>query len=89
MQITIEIPNEIAHHLKTKWNNLPQRTLELLAAEAYRTQIITAAEVRRMLQLPSRLAVDAFLKQEGVYLDYTKVEIEQDIDAVEKVLSKQ
>jgi hypothetical protein len=87
MQIIIEIPDKIVEQLQAKWPNLPQRTLEILAAEAYRHEVITAAEVRRMLQLPSRLAADAFLKQEGADLHYTKTEIDQDIDTVAKVLS--
>jgi len=65
---------------------LPQRSLEIMAAQAYKSGILTAGEVRRMLNLPSRLAVDEFLKREGAYLHYTEADLEHDLQAVAKVI---
>lgn len=86
MQITIEVPDNIGSRLATKWHNLPQRSLEIIAAKAYKSGILTAAEVRQMLNLPTRLAVDEFLKREGAYLHYTEADLEQDIQAVANVI---
>jgi hypothetical protein len=44
------------------------------------------AEVQRMLHLPSRWEIDAFLKRSKAYLDYTEADLEQDILAIRQVL---
>ncbi len=40
----------------------------------------------KLLKLPSHLATDAFLKQHGAYLHYTEIDLEQDIEALDKAL---
>lgn len=88
MQITIELPDELANQLETSLGNLNRRVLESLIVEAYRLKILSAAEVQRILNLPSHLATDAFLKQHGAYLHYTEADLLQDLDNLERVLSK-
>lgn len=89
MQITIEIPDKTAQRMSAKWGNLEKRALEILAAEAYRAEVISAAEVGWMLQLSTRLQVDGFLKQEGAYLRYTEADLEQDIETMRSVRAKE
>lgn len=36
MQITVEIPDEIAHRLDQAWGSLSRRLLETVVADAYR-----------------------------------------------------
>lgn len=79
MQITIEIPDEIAHHLEKEWDNLPQRVLEILIVEAYKAEVITRAEVRRILQFSSRYETDGFLKQARACLHYDESDFEHDL----------
>ena len=86
MNITIEVPEDVAHQLESIWGDLPQRAVEALAIEAYRSGVITEAEVQRMLHLPSRWEVDTFLKRAKAYLDYTEADLEQDILAIRQVL---
>jgi predicted HTH domain antitoxin len=86
MNITIEVPEDVAHQLESIWGDLPQRAVEALAIEAYRSGVITEAEVQRMLHLSSRWEVDAFLKRAKAYLDYTETDLEQDILAIRQVL---
>ena len=47
MQITIELPEDIALGLESKWKDLPRAALESLALEAYRFHALTAAQLRR------------------------------------------
>ncbi len=88
MQITIEIPEDVARQMEAKWGNLRQRTLETLAVEGYRSGVITAGQVRRMLNLSCRYEVDGFLKERGAYLDYTEADLEQDIQVLNKLMPK-
>ena len=67
MQITIELPEEIAVGLESKWKDLPRAALESLALEAYRLRALTAAQLRRLLGYETRMQVDDFLKQHDIF----------------------
>ena len=69
MQITIELPEDIAVGLESKWKDLPRAALESLALEAYRSHALTAAQLRRLLVFETRMQVDAFLKEHEIF-DY-------------------
>ena len=42
-----------------------------MAVEAYRAHRLTGARLRRLLGIPSRYELDAFLKQRRVWHEYT------------------
>ncbi|NMG09646.1 UPF0175 family protein [Brasilonema sp. UFV-L1] len=84
MQITVEIPDEIAQRLNQAWGSLSRRLLETVVADAYRCGEISTAEVGQILQLPSRLETHAFLKRMGVYLNDDETELEQDLQTLKK-----
>lgn len=77
MQITLELPEDIAQGLKSRWKDLRRAALESLALEAYRSNALTAAQLRRLLGFQTRMQVDAFLKEHEVY-DFTVTDFEQD-----------
>ncbi len=86
MQITIELPDDIANQLQLQLQptNISRRVLELIAADNYRQGRIGAAEVRRMLNFSSRWETSEFLKREKAYLPYTEDDLEQDAQAPQK-----
>ena len=84
MQITVEIPDDIAQRLDPIEGTLSHRLLELIVADAYRCGKINTAEVGQVLQLPTRLAAHAFLKRMGTYLNYDEVELDQDLQTLKK-----
>ena len=77
MQITFELPQDIAEGLESRWIDLPRAALESLALEAYRSRALTAAQLRRLLGFETRMQVDAFLKEHEIY-DYSIADFEQD-----------
>lgn len=85
MQITIEIPDEVAQRLDGEWGSLSGRLLEVFVGEAYRSGALSTSEVRRILQLPSRLETHAFLKRMGIYLNYDEAELERDIQTIQEL----
>ena len=85
MNITVQLPEDVASRLEASWGDLPRRALEALAVDAYRSGTITEAEVQRMLGLASRWQVDEFLKRRQAYLDYTEADLERDIKTIQKV----
>jgi hypothetical protein len=83
--ITIELPEDVARVLREKWGDLSRHTLETLAIEGYRTQTLSAAQVRRMLGFQTRMEVDAFLKLHGVYRNYTEGDLDRDIETLRQL----
>jgi predicted HTH domain antitoxin len=77
--IEIELPDDIARLLESRWGDLPRRAREAIAIEAYRSGALSQAQVQQMLQLQSRWEVDALLKKAGVYLDYSEDDLEREL----------
>ncbi|MDY6785331.1 MAG: UPF0175 family protein [Cyanobacteriota bacterium] len=86
MQLTIELPDDIANQLSLQPANFSRKILELIAADNYRQGRIGAAEVRRMLEFSSRWETYEFLKREKAYLPYTEDDLEQDVQALRHLL---
>ncbi|HEX3528840.1 MAG TPA: UPF0175 family protein [Thermoanaerobaculia bacterium] len=68
MEVLLNVPDDIVDKLRESWTDLPAHALQTLAAEAYHTGVLTAAEVQRMLGLPTRWETDAVLKRAVCYL---------------------
>ncbi len=85
MQITIELPDDIANQLQPV--NVSRRVLELIAADHYRQGRMGVAEVRQMLNFSSRWETHEFLKREKAYLPYTEGDLEQDAQAIRHLLA--
>lgn len=81
MRVTIDLPDDIAAVLESEWNNLPRRSLEAVAVEAYRTGVLTESHVRRLLRFDTRPQVHALLKAHGVPLRYTEADVDSDVSA--------
>ena len=88
MQITIEIPDELAQRLNCDRPALERQLLEALVVQGYQSEQISSAEVGRILDLPSRLAVDAFLKQHHADLHYDENDLEQDLAVLRQLRAK-
>lgn len=85
MQIIIELPDDIQMRMEEQWGNLSQKMITNLALEAYQNQLISTAELGKMLNLSSRLEVHQFLKEAGVYLNYDEEELEKDLKTLQKL----
>jgi hypothetical protein len=78
MEITLQLPEDVAEHLAARWKNLPHAALESLALEGYRSGALTQSQVRRMLGFQTRMEVDGFLKDHGVDLEYTVEDLDRE-----------
>jgi predicted HTH domain antitoxin len=83
-----DMDNQIQEPIITGQNDRPQdlsrHLLEIITADAYSSGKISTAEVRQILQLPSRLSVHAFLKRMGVYLNYDESELDKDLQTLKE-----
>jgi hypothetical protein len=81
MKVTIDLPEDMSAALEGQWDNVPRRSLEAIAVEGYRTGGLTEAQVRRLLELDTRIQVHALLKAHHVPLRYTEADVEDDLSA--------
>ena len=45
MRVTIQLPDDISAALEEQWDDVPRRSLEAIAVEAYRTDAWTESQV--------------------------------------------
>lgn len=81
MEVTINLPDDILAALEGRWGNVPRRSLEAIAVEAYRSGALTEGQVRRVLKFGTRFQVHALLKAHLVPLRYTAADLEADLAA--------
>jgi hypothetical protein len=48
MRVTIQLPDDISAALEEQWDDVPRRSLEAIAIEAYRSGALTESQVRRL-----------------------------------------
>jgi hypothetical protein len=85
MQVTVEIPDELAAGLIAAGKDPARAALEALAVEGYRTQRLSEYQVRVMLGFETPMQVHALLKEHDVYLNYSMADLEQDIRASDEL----
>ena len=86
MQITLELPDEIAKQLAAG-EDLSRTALEALVAEGCRAHRLSDHQAAELLGL-SRYELDGFLKVHGVFLDYSISDLELETALGERLLQK-
>ena len=85
MELTVQIPNELASRMSASGADLSRRALEALALEEFKSGRITKPALRRLLGYGTRYRLDGFLKSHDVYEDYTMEDFERDRDALRQL----
>jgi hypothetical protein len=78
MQVTVELPDELADQIRKNSGDIGRRMLEAFAVEGYRCSSLTGWQIRQLLGFKSRFELDTFLKRAGVFREYTAQELERD-----------
>lgn len=86
MNVAIQIPDEVGHALMARGADVTRAVLEAVAIEAYRSGVITPAQVQEMLGLRSRWETESFLHRIEAYHDYTINDLDRDIAAIRDAL---
>jgi hypothetical protein len=88
LQVTIELPDELAEQIRKNSGDIGRRMLEAFAVESYRSGTLTGWQVQQLLGLKNRFELDAFLKQSGVFREYTAEELALDYEASRRASSR-
>ncbi|MGA2596716.1 MAG: UPF0175 family protein [Bryobacteraceae bacterium] len=78
MQVTLDIPADLAHCLAADRAALARAALEALALEGVRSGKLTSSQARRLLGIQSRYEMDGFLKAHQVYLPITLEDVRRE-----------
>lgn len=89
MQITLDLPDDIAERLQLQPTDISRRVLELIVADRYRQGHIGAGEVHRILNFSSRWETYEFLKREQAYLPYTEEDLDADVQSIGNLLENE
>jgi hypothetical protein len=87
MQITVNVPDDLAAPLLPPGEDPARATLEALALQAYRERRLTGFQLRTLLGIPSRYELDGFLKEHAIE-KYTAEDFEHDLDMLSENCEK-
>jgi hypothetical protein len=62
VELTVQIPDQLAHRMAASMGDLSRRALEALAGEEFKNGRITKPELRRLLGFRTRYRLDGLLK---------------------------
>jgi hypothetical protein len=85
MELTVQIPDDVARSMSASGGDLSRRALEALALEEFKSGHITKPELRRLLGFGTRYQLDGFLKAHDVYEDYTMEDLEQELEGLRRL----
>ena len=78
MQVHLDVPEDVAQQFAGEPGGITRAALEALAIEGVRSGKLTIHQARQMLGIPSRYAMDGFLKAHGVLLPVTLEDVVRD-----------
>ena len=86
MDVLVRIPDVLAQRLMSQaGGDLERRALEALVLEEFRAGRLSKPELRRALGFEIGAEVDAFLKQHGIFDDYTADDVERERLALDRL----
>ena len=88
MNVAIEIPDDIGLALATHSGSVSRAVLEAVALEAYRSGVVTTAQVQQILGHGSRWETEAFLHRADAYFDYTMEDLDRDVAVIRNATRK-
>lgn len=84
MNLLLPIPDELAERLGAA-GDVARRALEAFALAEYQAGRLTEAELRRMLGFATRYELDGFLKERGLFLDYTLQDLRRERETLDRL----
>ena len=85
MNLTVQIPDDLAGQMNAAGGDLSRRALEALALEEYKSERISKAQLRRLLGIETRYKLDGFLKERGVFIDCTIEDLNRQVETLRRL----
>lgn len=84
MNVTVIIPDDFAARFGTGID-VGRRPLEALALEEFRGERLSKAELREVLSFGTRGDLDGFLKERGLFEDYTLDDLDRERQTLDRL----
>ena len=84
MNLTLQIPDDLAIDLSANGADLSRRALEAFALEEFRSGHLNENGLRRMLGL-TRYELDGFLKAHDIWIDFSLGDVRRDVATLERL----
>lgn len=78
MELTVQIPDDVALRLNASGGDWSRRALEALVAEEYKQGRLTKPDLRRTLGFETSDQIDSFLKAHDIWIDYTIEDLDRE-----------
>jgi hypothetical protein len=88
LQVTIDLPTDVAEQLRLTWGDVSRHILETIAVEGYRTGQLTTLQVRKLLGYQTPMELDELLKRANLDRIPDVQELEQDFEASRRASTK-
>ncbi len=85
MNVTVQLPDDLASRLMAEGGDLSRRALEALAAEEYRRNRLAKPELQRLLGIETSFQLDEFLKAHDVWIEYTREDAERERRSLDRL----
>lgn len=78
VQITIDIPDDLAGQYLPSGKDAARAVMEDALVQAYREDRISGRQLMEALGIPTRYELDGFLKARQVWIEYTPEELDRE-----------
>ena len=85
MNLTVEIPDDLAIQFSATVGDLSRRALEAFALEEYKSGHIGKTGLRRLLGIASLDELDGFLKAHDIWIDYSVEEFRRELQDLKRL----
>jgi len=89
MQVTVNIPDDLAQQLIPAGQDPARAVLEDALVQAYRENRISGYQLMTALGIETRYELEGFLKARNVWIEYPLEELKADRAVMEQVLSEE
>jgi Uncharacterised protein family (UPF0175) len=85
MNLTVQIPDDLARSLNADGGDLSRRVVEALALEEYQSGRLTKLQLRQTLGFQTSYELDGFLKSHQVWIDYDEQDLARERAGLERL----
>jgi hypothetical protein len=75
MNLTVQIPDDLARSMNAAGGDLSRRVLEAVALDEYQSGRLTKPELRQALGFATGYELDGFLKAHQVWIEYDEQDL--------------
>jgi hypothetical protein len=85
MDLTVQIPDDLARSMNVAGGDISRRVLEALALDEYKSGRLTKSELRRTLGFATGYELDGFLKKHQVWIEYDEQDLARERASLDRL----